>query len=201
MKRIAAVVATATVALLAAACSGSGATATGVAALPSPSAASTAQASPTLMPGASGQIAQALAYAQCMRAHGVPDWPDPNSSGVFDKSLVSNAVGQSLGTPQYQRYLHAASACQDLLPTNMRGPTQAQVQQAWVDDRNFAQCMRSLGVTNAPDPVADDEGRPYFNLSGTGIDPNSPQIKAKAQECQSQLHLASLPRASGGGGP
>src|SRR5579862_5242905 len=28
---------------------------------------------------------QALAFARCMRSHGVRNWPDPNSSGIFPK--------------------------------------------------------------------------------------------------------------------
>jgi len=34
---------------------------------------------------ATGQVRvqQALAFAHCMRSHGAPDYPDPNSSGVF----------------------------------------------------------------------------------------------------------------------
>src|SRR5215813_5836823 len=30
-----------------------------------------------------GRLAQALAFAHCMRSHGAPDYPDPNSSGAF----------------------------------------------------------------------------------------------------------------------
>ena len=200
MKRIAAAIATTALALLVAGCGGSSPSSTGVATLPSPSAGSTTQASQMPTPNASDQVAQALVYAQCMRSNGVPDWPDPNSSGGFDKSQIRPAVGD-LGSPLYQQYQAAFTACQDRLPTNMREPTQAQLQQEWTDDRNFAQCMRNHGVPNAPDPVSDDHGRPYFNLSGTGIDRNSPQLIAAAQDCQSQLHLSTLPLVSSGGGP
>ena len=37
----------------------------------------------------SSQPAGPVGFAHCMRAHGVPNWPDPNSSGVFDKSKVT----------------------------------------------------------------------------------------------------------------
>ena len=155
---------------------------------------SAAQASGAESPGASDAIAQALAYAHCMRANGVPGWPDPDSHGVFDKSLVFRAAPNI--TPQLEA---AERACESVLPTSMQGPTPAQVQRAWTDARGFVQCVRALGLANAPDPVSDDQGLPVFNLSGTGIDPKSPQILAKAQQCQSQLHLSSLPRVSGGG--
>jgi hypothetical protein len=56
--------------------------------------------------------------------------------------------------------------------------------------------MRSLGVPNAPEPVANRDGLPVYDLQGTGIDPNSPQIRAKAQQCQSRLHMSQLPSVS-----
>jgi hypothetical protein len=194
------IVATAALALLVAACGASQPSSTGVATMPNASAGPLARSSALPTSAASGEIAQALAYAQCIRSHGVSRWPDPDGSGVFDKSQVVAAVGRTLGSPQYQAYLQATSACQALAPSSMREPTPAQLQQQWADDRNFAQCMRDAGVSNAPDPVGDDEGRPYFNLSGTGIDPKSPQILAKAQACQLQLHLSTFPPATGGGG-
>jgi hypothetical protein len=203
MKRTAAVtLASTALSLLLAACGGTPPSPSGVATMPSPSAGSAAQASGSAAqasgsasPAASGEMAQALAYARCLRANGVPDWPDPDSHGVFDKSLVVRAAPNR--TPQLDA---AFNACESLLPTSMQGPTPAQVQQAWSDDRSFVACMRSLGVTNAPDPVSDDNGMPVFNLAGTGIDPKSPQILAKAQQCQTQLHMSGLPQVTGGSG-
>jgi hypothetical protein len=199
MKRLQAFLALPGLALLIAACGGLGTGTTGVATLPSPSSALEPRSSSPHSPAPSDLIAQGVAYARCMRTNGVPGWPDPDSDGTFDKTRIRPAVGE-LGSPHYQTYLTAASACQDQLPANMREPTHDQIQQAWTDDRNFAQCMRDHGLANAPDPIADDHGRPYFGISGTGIDPSSPRIQAMAQACESQLHLSTLPPVSGGGG-
>jgi hypothetical protein len=46
----------------------------------------------------------------------------------------------------------------------------------------FAQCMRSHGVSNWPDPVIDAGGNPEFYLDGK-IDQNAPQIKTRINEC------------------
>jgi hypothetical protein len=46
----------------------------------------------------------------------------------------------------------------------------------------FARCMRSLGVSNWPDPVIDAGGNPEFYLDGK-IDQNSPRISNKIHEC------------------
>src|SRR6266508_5720833 len=46
----------------------------------------------------------------------------------------------------------------------------------------FAQCMRDKGISNFPDPV--DEG---INLSGTGIDRNTPEFKSAEKACEALL--------------
>jgi hypothetical protein len=54
-------------------------------------------------------IAAALKYAECMRAHGEPDFPDPNGQGVIQ---IKNATG--ILDPSSPQYLQAAKACQSL---------------------------------------------------------------------------------------
>jgi hypothetical protein len=49
------------------------------------------------LPGASGpppaptaaQLKQTLAFARCMRAHGVPNFPDPDAEGVHSPSTIN----------------------------------------------------------------------------------------------------------------
>jgi hypothetical protein len=123
-----------------------------------------------------------LAFSRCMRSHGVPNFPDPNSSGVLPKSQVAQLAASS---PQFPA---AHRACEHLLP-NGGQPTQAQTQQAWDDMRNFARCMRSHGVPNWPDPArtSQQDQRPFFHLPGS-IDPNAPQITTEIRACQHVLH-------------
>ncbi len=52
--------------------------------------------------------AQVLALAQCMRSHGVPNFPSPGQSTASPHSAFPN-----VNSPQY---LAAAGACQHLLP-------------------------------------------------------------------------------------
>src|SRR5437016_11612669 len=56
----------------------------------------------------------ALAYSACMHAHGVPNFPDPNSSGDIPKEQVVPLAG----SPQFQV---AQRACQHLFS----GPTES----------------------------------------------------------------------------
>ena len=126
-----------------------------------------------------------------MRSHGVPDFPGPDSSGRIPKI----AFGQQVGVSD-SRLNAAQRACQALWP--YQAPTQAQLQQQLTDDLKFAQCMRSHGVPNMPDPTMSD-GRVVFvfGVSRDGIDPHSPQILAKARECQHVLPPGSpLPSAT-----
>jgi hypothetical protein len=118
---------------------------------------------------------QALAFTHCMRSHGLRSFPDPNSHGVLPK-VGPDQLGVS--PSQFQA---ADRACAYLLQ-----PNQAQVRQLMSGMRNFAQCMRSHGVRNWPDPTTDKNGQPVFDIPG--IDPNSPQINTEANECWQQLH-------------
>jgi hypothetical protein len=119
----------------------------------------------------------AVAYASCMRSNGVPNWPDPNASGVFDKSkLTSQQLGASSSHVQT-----AQRACNHLLPNGGSGRSLAQVQQMRAQGLRFSLCVRSHGVPNFPDP--DSSGRIPDPASG-GIDQGSPKFQAANQACR-----------------
>jgi hypothetical protein len=148
--------AAASISFLTAACGGGGATAGAGA---SPSAAST--------------YAKEVAYAQCMRSHGVPSYPDPDSNGQFDL----NGATINIHSAAYQS---AQNACKSLQPAL---PGQSQAQNA-SKALKFAQCMRSHGVPKYPDPSSNGS----FHISvSSGINPQSPTFKAAEQACQSLM--------------
>jgi hypothetical protein len=63
------------------------------------------------------------------------------------------------------------------------------VQRALSEGRTFAQCMRSHGVSNWPDPTIDSTGRPSFQVTKTGISidaTRSRQMLSKIGDCQDQ---------------
>jgi hypothetical protein len=143
---------------------------------------STTTKSSTSSSAAGAQQNGMLAFSRCMRSHGVPNFPDPNSSGALPKRQIDQLAASSPQFPPAHR------ACEHLLP-NGGQPTQTQVQQAWNDMRNFARCMRSHGVPNWPDPAAtsQQDQRPFFHVPDS-IDPNAPQITTKIRACQHVLH-------------
>jgi hypothetical protein len=110
-----------------------------------------------------------------MRSHGVPKYPDPGSGGQLPKG---GAQAFGVSDSQFQA---AQRTCQHLLPTGGSFDEQtreciqagncppALVQQMLTDDRKFAQCVRSHGVPNWPDPTLDSNGAPVFRISAAGI--------------------------------
>ena len=166
-----AVAAAAGLALLAAACGGAPAGHAG-------QLGSTATRTGTSSSDASAGSAQgqgAFAFARCMRSHRVPNWPDPGSSGTFDKSKLTT---QQLGAGP-SRVQAAQRACNRLLP-NGGGPSAAQLQQAKTQGLAFAGCVRDHGVQNFPDP--DNSGR-IPDPASVGIDQGSPTFRAANRAC------------------
>lgn len=95
--------------------------------------------------GGGSPYEQARAFAACVRTHGVPLWPEPESSGRFDKTKLTP---QQLGAGSAQ-IAAAQRACKSLLPTSYAtGPQSHVVAQAL----RFSRCMRGHGATNFPDP-------------------------------------------------
>lgn len=136
--------------------------------------------------GAGGSSsASAVAYSACIRAHGVPNFPDPGSDGQVPKTDA-----QRLGVSSSQ--LRAAQqACQDLYPTSSLEQcsetgvcSPADRQELLNRMREFAQCMRAQGVPDFPDAATGADGDPYFNLLHLhGVDPRSPAFDRKSQRC------------------
>jgi hypothetical protein len=116
----------------------------------------------------------AVAFAACMRSHGVPEFPDPASDG---HTSLGNGIDPS--SPQFQA---AQKACQSLLPS---GGSSLSTQSAsggispakQAELLRFARCMRGHGVPNYPDPTSQG-----IALSQS-VDPKSPQFQAATRAC------------------
>jgi hypothetical protein len=139
----------------------------------------------------SSQYTKALAYAQCMRHHGVPNFPDPNSKGQI---TLTPSDGVNINSAQYQS---AAKTCQSLAPSAVSVGQQAQIVAGAL---KFARCMRSHGITDFPDPNAQGG----FEIKGGGdLNPSSPQYKSAQTACHHYLSAepgGGQTVTSGGGG-
>jgi hypothetical protein len=122
--------------------------------------------------------------AQCMRDHGIPDFPDPVVDGQGQLSLPQGPDGdrakQEIGArPEAQR------ACQPILDRLPAGATRGPGQYTQEDLANllkFAQCMRRNGIPEWPDPKADGS----FPISGTPLETEgkSPRFRAATNACR-----------------
>jgi hypothetical protein len=175
-------------ALLAACSSGSGGT-------PSTGGTSAGSPSPTSSPPS------AVAYSACIRTHGVPNFPDPTGSGQIPKGDA-----QQLGVST-SRLEGARRSCELLIPITGSNQEQGQetqcatagdcsqaVVQHWMAGlRTLAQCLRSHGEPNWPDPIIASQGTPHFNYSQAGIDHHAPQVLAKVDQCIRLTGFEGLP--------
>jgi hypothetical protein len=144
-----------------------------------------------------------LAFAKCMREHGV-DMPDPQVSGDGRGSVVQ--IG-SAGAPQDKATLDAAQqACQHFMDAAVQDQAkqldpeeEAKRQQEALD---FSKCMRDHGI-DFPDPVFGDNGTVSISLGEPGqggIDPQSPEFQQAQDECGRNGGFIGAKGAPGGDG-
>jgi hypothetical protein len=107
-----------------------------------------------------------VAFSQCMRSHGVTDFPDPqNGHFLINGNVQSNP-----------NFGSARQACQHLAGPggvgNGGGNSSALLA--------LAHCMQAHGVPQFPDPSANGA------LNVQGVNPNSPAFKSAWAKCQSK---------------
>ena len=168
---------------LAAACTGSPAGSTGVASLEGHVAGSGHGAGPSPA-GPGDPYRQELAYSQCMRAHGLADFPDPQvqADGTVARRIeVQQGSDLDPNTPGFQA---AARACQSLAAPPPQGQRTQQQARQQAQALEYASCMRAHGVPTFPDPVFSNGIS--FGDNGT-YDPNSASFQAADHACGSLL--------------
>jgi hypothetical protein len=140
--------------------------------------------------GASSKYSKALAFSNCMRAHGVPNFPDPSSSSGGLDLHAGPGTGLDPRSPSFQS---AQQACKSLLPNKGRpGPLSASERRKALQ---FSQCMRAHGLTNFPDPNFSGGGARLQVGPASGLDPRSPAFQAAQRACGSILGKAVGPGA------
>jgi len=117
---------------------------------------------------------KALAFSQCMRAHGEPGFPDPQPNG----DLLINGPKDHLNGALMNR---ASKACQHLMPL---GPpmTAAQQRKVTAEALKFVACMRAHGLPTFPDPKVDSHGIEV--QVPQGVAQNSAVLKSAQQACR-----------------
>ncbi len=138
------------------------------------------------LPAGSSRYQKGLAYAECMRSHGIANFPDPNSQGRF---IISNNVvnGVSHGVDQSSpQFVSANRTCEKLLP-NGGQITAAQQRQQMSELLSVAECIRSHGIPNFPDPIQSGSGVSFPPQSGSGTD--LARVQSLMQTCMKLTHF------------
>ena len=128
-----------------------------------------------------------LKVSECMRSHGVPNFPDPSGAGG---GFNLNGSGINPLSPAFES---AQQRCFKLLPGGGPGahPSQAMAQALQVSE-----CMRHHGVSGFPDPtlkppsianrgeysIVEDRDGAVLAVPST-INPSSPVFKQAATAC------------------
>lgn len=125
----------------------------------------------------------AIKFTDCMRAHGIADFPDPPtinnpSSGRAWKSAFAN---QSPG------FAAATAACQHFMPlgdahSQKSAPSRAQIAAMLA----FARCIRSHGFASFPDPTS--SGITHQMIAAAGINLHQPALRPAADACVGVTH-------------
>jgi hypothetical protein len=130
-----------------------------------------------------------VAFAACMRRHGVPKFPDPEASDGGMRLSFGSENGVDPNAPQFK---NAQRVCRKLLPDGGRSNPQEQARQLR-QALDYAACMRGHGVPKFPDPKASGDGIDLGEFGPrAGVDPNSPQFKAAYQACRKLVPGAPL---------
>jgi hypothetical protein len=123
---------------------------------------------------------EAITFAQCIRGHGVPTFPNPTAAGKF--SVNASTLDSSQAQTAY-------GACRHLLPNG--GPNLSQIEQEQQQKQaqqlpellKWQQCVRG-------------HGEPDFDLVGSqtpapgtkpSFNPDTPQFQAALNACQHLL--------------
>jgi hypothetical protein len=126
---------------------------------------------------------KAVKFAECMRANGVPHFPDPDPKGDVNFGVdVSGEV-----------WLKAVDACKALKPPGALSSKRTPKEQS--ASLRFAQCVRDHGVKDFPDPVNGEPLIDTYKIPSSNKPGGMTILNAATKTCG-----AILKRAAGGQG-
>jgi hypothetical protein len=135
--------------------------------------------------GGPGQ--SAYQFSACMRNHGVNNFPDPKVKTSAGSTSVVIGINPSIsGQPAFKT---AQKACQHIMGNPKNGPDANPAQQhARVQALlAFAQCLRSHGFPNFPDPSSTGD-LSQNTIRQAGVNFSNPALLTVGQNCTSVTH-------------
>jgi len=139
---------------------------------------------------------ESLKYAECMRANGLPNFPDPGAGGGFE---IPQGSGIDPSSPAFKT---AQAKCEKLTPGLALGSTTHPSAQWLAQMVKAAQCMRRHGISGFPDPTTSIPSNPFPSGGGgvisdiegavfvfpASLDMQSPLFTQAANSCGFPLH-------------
>jgi hypothetical protein len=117
-------------------------------------------------------------FAECIREHGVPGFPDANAKGEFVFGInVTPAV-----------WTKAVHACKDLQPPGSLSSKRTPKQQT--ASLRFAQCVRENGVNDFPDPANGEPLVDTTRIPSSNRPGGMTILNAAMQKCRSVMDEA-----------
>jgi hypothetical protein len=176
-----AVVAAAALSVFVAACGGNSPSSTSASNSPSTSN-SSGQPTPAQIQQAQREVVR---FGDCMRSHGVPNFPDPTTDPHAFKEALSPETTHS------PAFASAVTTCQHLLPNGGRPPqgqgptTHSRAQVAAM--LAFASCLRAHGFPRFPDPT-NNGSVTHQMIASAGINLHQPAVVQTADGCVGVTH-------------
>ena len=118
---------------------------------------------------------KAVKFAECMRANGVPHFPDPDPNG-------DSNFGVDVSGPVWLKAVHA---CEALRPPGALSAKRTPKQQSAV--LRFAQCVRDHGVKDFPDPVNGEPVIDTYKIPSSNKPGGMDILNAATDKCGSVL--------------
>jgi hypothetical protein len=111
-----------------------------------------------------------VSYAQCIRANGYGEFPDPTGDGRLMLRLDAKDA---------PRFEAAQQACKDKLPPGLRAVDEGMTPERMQALLGFARCVRNKGVKDFPDPSAAGVFEP-----GNAVDMTAPRTQQALEACR-----------------
>jgi hypothetical protein len=138
---------------------------------------------------------EGVAFAACMRSHGVPGFPDPKVSEGSGGGVSVEEVAPASAVKGNPRFRSAQQACQKLQPGGGPGGGGPSIgpaeQQQYL---RLAACIRAHGIPNLPDPTFSGGDVHIPGLQRSEL--STPTFQKAQQACRSLIPA----RARGGSG-
>ena len=130
-------------------------------------------------------LQRAVQFSSCMRSNGVSNFPDPPASGQFTIDEIANGSGIDTNSATFTQ---ALNTCKNLEPSGFTGTARTPQQQAAA--LQFAQCIRTNGVTDFPDPTADSPLVDTTRIPSADTSSGMSNLRAAMQKCSTFAQAA-----------